>query len=153
MDLTEMIIAADQQSDDTPVDAGYLDGRIAINYREKMSATAALDKLFTAEWIKANRYQVNGTTHGLTYAARTEVLRVVLCAINTSRLGLPEGTVATHPDGRVARRYYSREGKQLKWLVIQPPSDANIEVDQGPELPGEGWEISKEVPWNVEADR
>ncbi|SKM81938.1 Uncharacterised protein [Mycobacteroides abscessus subsp. massiliense] len=143
MDLSEMITAAEQQTDNTP---GYLDGRVTINDRERLAATIALDKLLTGAWLKANCNQANG---GLHYAGRAEVLRVILCAINTSRLGLPEGTVATHGDGRFARRYYSDAEQRLTWLVVQPPSDKQVEVESGPELPGLGWKVRDDKPWQV----
>ncbi len=122
-----------------------LDGRVVMTPAERGAASAAVRTLCTNAWMREN---LNASAE-LKYEALHDLVDAVQRAINQRRLGYPEGTVATHPDGRIANRYYSVNQKRLVWLVIQPPTDDGLEVDSGPELPGDGWVVSKQVAWQV----
>ncbi|SKV43842.1 Uncharacterised protein [Mycobacteroides abscessus subsp. massiliense] len=74
---------------------------------------------------------------------------MVLRTINSKRLGHAEGTVAVNEDGRLARRYYSEAEKRLTWLLLNPPTDRPVEIDSDADLPGDGWKVVEDRPWEV----
>ncbi|MBE5453445.1 hypothetical protein E3G52_000309 [Mycobacteroides abscessus] len=123
---------------DSPPDAQprHLDGRVTVNDTEMAALIVWLQKAIP-DFPKA-----------LGHGTAKQLVVGLLRALNVSRLGYAEGSVAVHTDGRLARRYYSAAEKRLTWLVIQPPSDAELEVDSGTELAGFGWTVHP-VEWVV----
>lgn len=129
----------------------YLDGRVIVSEEELANLVRLLRETVDDSWLAVNfkpDYGAGQTKKIDTKAAQALVI-ALLQRINSTRLGYAEGTVATHGDGRLARRYYSDAEQRLTWLVVQPPSDKQVEVDSGPELPGLGWKIRDDKPWQV----
>lgn len=132
----------------------YADGRLTVGASEMQAA---------AEEIRASLNGVTdiadlamrlgaGTGSGAAADRRERLVELVLQAINHERLGHAEGSIARHPDGRVARRYYSKEAGRLLWLIVEPASDSTVVVDAIPDLPtGSKWEIVHAEPWKVRA--
>lgn len=91
-----------------------------------------------------------GSVHGARIEEmRQEIIKTILQAINYKRAGHAEESLARHPDGRWARRYYANARKRLVWLIGSAPSDDPIEMDDADNLPGSGWEVSYDAPWRV----
>lgn len=86
-------------------------------------------------------------------ALREEMVRVVLQAINFSRHGHAEGSLAQHPDGRWARRYFSKARNRLVWLIGKAPSDEPVEITDVDEFDDSDveskWRVVGPVPWRV----
>ncbi|SKY23509.1 Uncharacterised protein [Mycobacteroides abscessus subsp. bolletii] len=114
----------------------YLDGRVTVSDTELAAMIVWLQK------------EIPDFPKKLEYNTAKHLVVGLLRALNVKRLGYAEGSVAVHTDGRLARRYYSAAEKRLTWLVIQPPSDAPLEVDSGKELPGFSWTVHP-VEWAV----
>ncbi|CPX18503.1 Uncharacterised protein [Mycobacteroides abscessus] len=114
----------------------YLDGRVTVSDTELSAMIVWLQK------------QIPSFPQKLDYNIAKHLVVGLLRALNVKRLGYAEGSVAVHTDGRLARRYYSAAEKRLTWLVIQPPSDAQLEVDSSTELPGFSWTVHP-VEWGV----
>ncbi|KRQ32557.1 MULTISPECIES: hypothetical protein [Mycobacteroides] len=123
-----------------------LDNRVTVSTPELATVIASIRNLITEEWCA--KY-VKPHSHLLDYGAARELSVMVLRTINSKRLGHAEGTVAVNEDGRLARRYYSEAEKRLTWLLLDPPTDRPVEIDSGPELPGDGWKVIEDQPWEV----
>ncbi|EIC64350.1 hypothetical protein [Mycobacteroides abscessus] len=136
---------------DTPATPARLDGRVTVSEEELANLVRLLRETVDDSWLAFNfkpDYGASQMKQIEAKAARALVI-ALLQRINSTRLGYAEGTVATHGDGRLARRYYSDAEQRLTWLVVQPPSDKQVEVESGPELPGLGWKIRDDKPWQV----
>lgn len=136
---------------DTPPMPVRLDGRVTVSEGELANLVRLLRETVDDSWLAANfkpDYGAGQTKKIDTKAAQALAISL-LQRINSTRLGHAEGTVATHGDGRLARRYYSDAEQRLTWLVVQPPSDKQVEVESGPELPGLGWKVRDDKPWQV----
>ncbi|SKN58602.1 Uncharacterised protein [Mycobacteroides abscessus subsp. massiliense] len=136
---------------DTPPTPRRLDGRVTVSEGELANLVRLLRETVDDSWLAVNfkpDYGAGQTKKIDTKAAQALAI-ALLQRINSTRLGYAEGTVATHGDGRLARRYYSDAEQRLTWLVVQPPSDKQVEVESGPELPGLGWHVRDDKPWQV----
>lgn len=95
----------------------------------------------------------SGQHSGEVEALRHRMVEVVLQSINFHRHGHAEGSLAQHPDGRWARRYFSSKLNRLVWLVGQPPSDNGLEVSDvdefGTDPPESEWRVVGVRPWRV----
>lgn len=119
------------------------DGRVLVAVNEYTAATSAMAKLANEEFV--DRYiktRQTGTTTA-TDAPQRFILEGGLCklldaalrAINTARLGDPEGTICVHHEtGKMARRYWSDANNALRWLVVDPATDGDVEIEGVEEL-------------------
>lgn len=136
---------------DTPTTPARLDGRLTVSEEELANVVRLLRETVDESWLAVNLKPDYGASQMKQIdpkAAKTLFLSLIQ-KVNFTRLGFAEGTVATHRDGRLARRYYSDAEQRLTWLVVQPPSDKKVEVESGPELPGLGWSVRDDKPWQV----
>jgi len=136
---------------DTPPMPVRHDSRVTVSEEELANVVRLLRETVNESWLAVNfkpGYAASQMREIDAKAAKSLVISLIQ-KVNSTRLGYAEGTVATHNDGRLARRYYSDVEQRLTWLVVQPPSDKKVEVESGPELPGLGWKIRDDKPWQV----
>lgn len=86
-------------------------------------------------------------------ALRERMVTTVLQAVNFQRFGHADTSLAKHPDGRFARRYFSNTLRRLVWGIFTPPGDSALEVSDRDDLGYEGeeakWKVVDVAPWRV----
>lgn len=128
----------------------YRDGRVLMTNGEVWAALRVIRKLLTEdqiEWVPLGPPQ-DGRPRTIKDDQLKAAVVHALRAINEERGGHPEGTVAVDTKGRTARRYYSDSLGRNVWLITEPPTDGNVEVDNIDRLgEGDGWAIVHKPAW------
>lgn len=118
------------------------DGRVLVTTNEYVAASAAMHKLadeeFVERYVKATSTGTPGAEKRQRYimeAGLCRLLDAALRAVNATRLGDPEGTICVHKEtGKMARRYWSVANNALRWLVVEPATDGDVEIEGVEEL-------------------
>lgn len=126
------------------------DGRVMVTVAEHAVAAQAMARVMTKEWVEKHTYD-----SGVTSTTAHDLLDVALRAINEARCGDPEGTIVYHRNGQMARRYWSGALGKLMWLIVDPASDAPLEVDSTATLEvidGQAWTRAYTPNWPTTVD-
>lgn len=131
---------------------GYADGRLTADRGEIRAAAetvrAALQGVTDIRDLTMKLGEGQGSLDAENRRAR--LVELILQAINRERLGHAEHTIARHPNGKTARRYYSTNACRLLWLITDPPTDGHVILDGVAELPDtENWVVCYNAPWQV----
>lgn len=115
-------------------------------------AAEMVSRHFTTEWLTKHMTSMNAPGQGrrLNATAAADLITEILRCINNQRLGEAEGSLARHPSGSTARRYYSEKLGRLQWLTTEPPTDGPVVLDACDEFPDDSkWEIVYSAPWKI----
>lgn len=71
----------------------------------------------------------------------------IISALYRRRLGPAAGSTAyNHPTGQTATRYYDKNFKCLRWVILTNPAVTKISARREDALTGNGWTVH-EHPW------